>query len=123
MAAESRRALVRNLIVERERTGETWRFAAKRRIRRSRPACYICRRQRGLSRPRPPSKPRPLLLEFRLDTSLVIHRVPLGALVPDPANPRRHDDANLAAIRASLSRFRQAEAVVTQTGGRRIKIV
>lgn len=55
-----------------------------------------------------------------MDTSLSILRVPLGSLVPDPANPRRHDDANLAAIRASLQRFRQAEPIVTQAGTRRI---
>lgn len=55
-----------------------------------------------------------------MDTSLSIARVPLDALVPDPANPRRHDEANLAAIRASLARFRQAEPIITQAGTRRI---
>jgi hypothetical protein len=43
---------------------------------------------------------------------LVIARVPIGSLVPDPANPRRHDEHNLAAIRASLQRFKQAEPIV-----------
>lgn len=33
--------------------------------------------------------------------------VPIGELVPDPANARKHDEANLAAITASLKRFGQ----------------
>ena len=52
--------------------------------------------------------------------SLVIRRVPINALVPDPANPRVHDERNLEAIRSSLARFGQAEPIVVQTGTRRI---
>lgn len=33
--------------------------------------------------------------------------VPIGELVPDPRNARRHDERNIAAIAASLSRFGQ----------------
>jgi DNA modification methylase len=44
----------------------------------------------------------------------------LDAIVPDPANPRLHDERNLTAIRASLQRFGQAEPIVTQAGTRRI---
>jgi len=53
-------------------------------------------------------------------TSLTVLRVPLDSLIPDPANPRVHDDANLSAIRASLQRFGQAEPVVVQAKTRRI---
>jgi DNA modification methylase len=51
---------------------------------------------------------------------LEILRVPLDAIIPDPANPRLHDERNLAAISASLQRFGQAEPIVTQAGTRRI---
>ena len=40
--------------------------------------------------------------------SLQISRVPLDAIVPDPANPRLHDERNVEAIKAGLGRVRQA---------------
>jgi hypothetical protein len=42
---------------------------------------------------------------------LTVRRVPLDALVPDPSNPRVHDERNLEAIKTSLARFGQAEIV------------
>jgi len=50
---------------------------------------------------------------------LTIERVPLDALHLDPSNARLHGEENLAAIRASLSRFGQTEPLVVQaTSGR-----
>lgn len=43
---------------------------------------------------------------------LAIRRVPLASLTLDPANARQHPDTNLEAIRASLTRFGQAEPLV-----------
>ena len=51
---------------------------------------------------------------------LVVRRAPLDSLAPDPANPRTHDEANLAAIKGSLARFGQAEPLILQAGTRRI---
>ena len=51
---------------------------------------------------------------------LTIRRVPLGDLHQDPANARAHDARNLEAIRASLSRFGQAEPLVVQAGSGRV---
>lgn len=55
-----------------------------------------------------------------MDPNLTVRRVALDAIVPDPANPRTHDERNVEAIKASLSRFGQAEPIVTQAGTRRI---
>ncbi|RKY19792.1 MAG: chromosome partitioning protein ParB [Planctomycetota bacterium] len=55
-----------------------------------------------------------------LTEGLQVRRVSLDALRPDPANPRAHDAANLAAIKASLARFGQAEPLVVQQGTQRI---
>lgn len=52
--------------------------------------------------------------------NLSIRRVPLETLVPDPANPRTHDERNVAAIRASLQRFGQSEPLILQAGTNRI---
>lgn len=49
-----------------------------------------------------------------------ITRVALDELHQDPANARSHDDTNLAAIEASLSRFGQAEPLVVQRSTNRI---
>ncbi len=55
------------------------------------------------------------LAETDLESAgLEIRRVPLASLHTDPANARAHDEANLEAIRASLKRFGQAEALVVQ---------
>src|SRR5262249_7760404 len=51
---------------------------------------------------------------------LVVRRVPLESLVPDPANPRAHPERNLDAIEASLRRFGQAEPLIVQAGSRRV---
>ena len=51
---------------------------------------------------------------------LEIHRVSIEALHTDPANARAHDEANLAAIRASLERFGQSEPLVVQASTGRV---
>lgn len=43
--------------------------------------------------------------------------LPLGELVPDPANARKHNDKNLAAIRGSLAQFGQRKPLVVQRTG------
>jgi len=52
--------------------------------------------------------------------ALQISRVPLTRIVPDPANARSHNAANLDAIEASLRRFGQAEPLVVQAGSYRL---
>jgi ParB-like chromosome segregation protein Spo0J len=47
---------------------------------------------------------------------MLIESVPIGSLLPDPSNVRRHDDKNLAAIKASLKRFGQRKPIVTRNG-------
>lgn len=47
---------------------------------------------------------------------LEIRRVSLSGLVPDPQNPRSHDERNRAAIRASLVAHGQVEPLVIQAG-------
>jgi hypothetical protein len=47
--------------------------------------------------------------------SLQVSRVPLADLRPDGRNPRQHPDQNLAAIKASLQRFGQAEPLVVNS--------
>jgi DNA modification methylase len=51
---------------------------------------------------------------------LTIRKVKLGDLHQDPANARAHDARNLEAIRASLTRFGQAEPLVVQAGSGRV---
>lgn len=41
-----------------------------------------------------------------------IETVPIGSLVFDPANARKHDDKNIQAIRSSLARFKQQKPIV-----------
>ena len=52
--------------------------------------------------------------------ALTIRRVPIQDLVPDPANPRTHDERNLDAIGASLVRFGQVDPLVVQRATRRV---
>jgi DNA modification methylase len=52
--------------------------------------------------------------------NLAIRRVPLTSLHADPANARSHGERNLDAIRASLSRFGQAEPLVVQRSTGRV---
>ena len=51
---------------------------------------------------------------------LVVRKVPIESLRPDPANPRTHDELNLDAIKGSLARFGQAEPLILQAGTLRI---
>ena len=51
---------------------------------------------------------------------LTIRRVPLASLVPDPSNPRAHEERGLDAIRASLQRFGQVDPLVVQKSTRRL---
>jgi ParB-like chromosome segregation protein Spo0J len=55
-----------------------------------------------------------------MQSVLSIRRVPLDTLVLDPANARQHGEPNLDAIRASLTRFGQAEPLVVQRATRRV---
>jgi DNA modification methylase len=59
-------------------------------------------------------------LEQSLGRSLAIRRVPLDSLHLDPANARSHPERNLDAIRASLTRFGQAEPLVVQKSTGRV---
>ena len=43
---------------------------------------------------------------------------PIGGLVPDPQNARTHDEANLASIAASLTRYGQRTPLVVNRAGR-----
>ena len=43
--------------------------------------------------------------------------VPISSLVLDPANARKHDEKNLAAIKGSLARFGQQKPVVVDQKG------
>ncbi len=52
--------------------------------------------------------------------SLLVQRVPIASLAPDPSNARTHPEANLDAIISSLRRFGQAEPLVVQSGTRRV---
>jgi len=52
--------------------------------------------------------------------SLVVRRVALDALHPDPANARLHGERNLEAITASLARFQQVEPLVVQKSTGRV---
>ncbi len=47
-----------------------------------------------------------------MERQLTIRRVPLDALHQDPANARAHGPENMAAIEASLARFKQVEPLV-----------
>lgn len=46
--------------------------------------------------------------------------LPLDAIHPDPANPNKHPERNLDAIKASLQRFGQREPILVQKGTDRI---
>lgn len=53
-------------------------------------------------------------------SQLNITTMDLDQLVPDPANPRTHDDRNLAAIRASLEAHGQVEPILVQESTRMV---
>jgi ParB-like chromosome segregation protein Spo0J len=46
-----------------------------------------------------------------------IESVPIDSVLPDPANVRTHSERNLAAIKASLSRFGQQKPIVVDGNG------
>lgn len=48
---------------------------------------------------------------------LSVEIVPIDSLSPDPANPRKHSEANMSAIRASLKRFGQQKPIVVSPEG------
>jgi len=48
--------------------------------------------------------------------NMAVEDVPVDTLQFDPANVRKHPEANLAAIKASLSRFGQQKPIVVGTG-------
>lgn len=50
-------------------------------------------------------------------TDLVAELVPLDSLVPDPDNARKHNDANLSAIKSSLIHFGQVKPIVATADG------
>ncbi len=50
--------------------------------------------------------------------ALRVERRPISSLHTDPDNARRHDEANLAAIRASLAQFGQQKPIVVAPDGR-----
>jgi len=50
-------------------------------------------------------------------TRLKVENVAIGTLKPDPDNPRRHDERNLEAIKASLKRFGQRKPIVVGKDG------
>jgi len=50
----------------------------------------------------------------------VTKAVPIHKLNQDPMNARRHDDVNIAAVKASLERFGQTKAVVVAADGKTI---
>jgi len=52
-----------------------------------------------------------------MSEKLSVEIVPMLSLSPDPANPRKHSDANLAAIRGSLQRFGQQKPIVVSPEG------
>src|SRR5689334_8582775 len=58
--------------------------------------------------------------DLQSSQNLIVKRVPIASLRPDPANPRAHDERNLGAIRASLERFGQAEPLVIQASTQRL---
>jgi ParB-like chromosome segregation protein Spo0J len=46
-----------------------------------------------------------------------VHDIPVGELHNDPANVRKHGEQNLAAIKASLTRFGQQKPIVVNRDG------
>ena len=50
-------------------------------------------------------------------TDMLVERVPLDSITPDPANVRLHSDTNLDAIKGSLARFGQQKPIVVDQQG------
>jgi ParB-like chromosome segregation protein Spo0J len=55
--------------------------------------------------------------------SLTLETVPLGALVLDPANARKHGSRNLEAIAGSLRQFGQRRPLVCRRAGRQTIVI
>jgi DNA modification methylase len=55
-----------------------------------------------------------------MDQTLTIRRIPLASLHADPSNARQHPERNVAAIKASLARFGQAEPLVVHKPTQRV---
>ena len=53
----------------------------------------------------------------KIHKSLETLTVPIDSLTQDPANARKHDQANLDAIKASLARFGQTKPIVLHANG------
>jgi len=53
-------------------------------------------------------------------STLVLRRVAIASIRPDPQNARTHDETNVAAIRASLERFGQVEPLVVRPSDGRL---
>ena len=69
-------------------------------------------------RPKRPPKPR---RKAHIAPQLRPLAVPIGSLVLDPENARRHDRRNIEAVKASLTRFGQVKPVVVQERGRIVR--
>lgn len=59
-------------------------------------------------------------MEAKSTESLKVKKVRIGTLVEDPANARKHDKRNMAAITASLKRFGQVEPLVVQQSTKQV---
>lgn len=68
-----------------------------------------------------PAPEKPAADPAKIAHDLQALRVPIDGLVPDPANIMRHDDAQVASLKASLERFGQMKPVVVQKSGRVIR--
>ena len=75
--------------------------------------------QRKTARKRPAKKAAPELGHIAKDLRALAE--PLDRLVADPANARTHDEPNVGAIAASLTRFGQRRPVVVNRTGRVIE--
>ena len=52
--------------------------------------------------------------------SLTVEQLPIDDLHPDPLNPRRIEEAELAALTRSIATFRVVDPVLTRRGDRRV---
>lgn len=59
-------------------------------------------------------------MEAKSTEPLKVKKVRIGTLVEDPANARRHEKRNMAAITASLKRFGQVEPLVVQASTKQV---
>ena len=77
----------------------------------------------AMPKKKPTKKRPPKKVELAwIDEKLRPLAVPIGELEHDPANARKHDEANLRAIKASLSKYGQVQAVVANSKNRQVVI-